>query len=270
MHSKSFLRWAGSKKQLLPILSDYWSNHHKRYIEPFAGSASLFFYIRPNVAILGDVNFELIETYREIKSNVHELISALNELKIGKTEYYKIRSFDSNELEPVKRAARFIYLNRFCFNGLYRINRKGEFNVPYGGDKSGKIPSSEILYKSHEILKNASLIFGDFEHVLKMAKQGDFIYLDPPYKIKKQRIFNEYDNSIFSWNDLYRLKDWLNELTKKGIEFLLSYAECNEVNILKDEYKIRKVKVKRNIAGFVNNRRLVNEVLITNKHLLLH
>lgn len=268
IQSRPFLRWAGSKKQIVPIIYTYWRDHHKRYFEPFAGSASLFFCIQPKTAILSDINSELIETYKQIKKNVAEVLARLRKLKIGKQEYYRIRELKLQQLDPAMRAARFIYLNRFCFNGLYRTNRKGEFNVPYGGEKSGGIPTQESLYKCHLALQNASLIKGDFEKVLDMTEYGDFVYLDPPYSNKKIRIFHEYDASIFNWNDLDRLRTWQKEMTIRGVEFLVSYADCEEARILQNGYKIEKVEVKRNIAGFAKHRRVVTELLINNRHLL--
>lgn len=268
IHAKPFLRWAGSKKQLIPIIYTYWRNHHKRYFEAFAGSASLFFHIQPKTAILSDINSELIKTYKQIKKNETKVLEKLRKLKIRKQDYYRIRELKPQQLDPAMRAARFIYLNRFCFNGLYRTNRKGEFNVPYGGEKSGSIPAEETFYKCHVALQNACLKTGDFEKVLDMTEHGDFVYLDPPYSNKKIRIFHEYDPSNFNWKDLYRLRLWQEEMTARGVEFLISYADCEEARILKDGYKIQKVEVKRNIAGFAKHRRVVTELLINNRHLL--
>lgn len=264
-HSRPILRWAGSKKQLVPIISNYWRKCHNRYIEPFAGSASAFFHIQPKNAILSDINSELIETYRQIKKNVAEVLSKLGNFKTGKQHYYKIRDLKPQNLDPTMRAARFIYLNRFCFNGLYRTNRRGEFNVPYGGGKSGSLPGHETLYKCHLLLKNACLITGDFEKALDRTKYGDFVYLDPPYSYKNNRIFHEYDASSFDWNDLDRLRSWQDEMTLRGVEFLISYADCDEAIILKDGYKFEKVEVRRHIAGFAKHRRVVSELLINNR-----
>jgi len=266
--SRPFLRWAGSKKQLIPIINSYWKDHHKRYIEPFAGSASFFFYIQPKTAILSDINSELIGTYKQIKNNVAQVLNKLSKFKFGEQEYYRIRELEPKQLDPAMRAARFIYLNRFCFNGLYRTNRKGKFNVPYGGERSGSIPTQESLYKCHKALQNATLAAGDFEKVLDITKTGDFVYLDPPYSNKKIRIFHEYHVSIFNWNDLERLSMWQKKLTKKGVEFLISYVECEDARILTNGYKTEKVNVKRNIAGFAKHRHVVTELLINNRNLL--
>src|SRR5258708_7755717 len=140
-----FLRWAGSKRQLVKTLSSYWDDTFGRYVEPFAGSACLFFHVQPSRAILGDQNEELIATYKEIKCRPEYVAKRLRLLKKSKTTYYRIRKQSVRGLSSIEQAARFIYLNRCCFNGLYRTNLKGEFNVPYGGDGSGSIPSAETL-----------------------------------------------------------------------------------------------------------------------------
>lgn len=265
--TKPFLRWAGSKKQLLPIISKYWTSKHQRYIEPFAGSASLFFYLQPRNAILGDINTELIFTYEQVKNNLSNVVSELGKFKKGKEEYYHLRTVDPNILDPAKRAARFIYLNRFCYNGLYRTNRKGQFNVPYGGEKVVNVTNYEILLACSKALQGAILVSGDFEKVLRDAKESDFVYLDPPYRVKSQRVFNEYDASTFSLNDLKRLRIWLDKLTERGIDFLMSYADCDEAELLKKGHLVQFVSVKRNIAGFANKRRKATEVIISNKSL---
>ncbi len=265
---KPFLRWAGSKKQLLPVLSKYWTGKHKRYVEPFAGSACLFFHLKPKYAILGDINQELIETYQQVKQVPEKVISNLKQFQKGKEAYYNIRSIEPTTLTKTERAARFIYLNRYCFNGLYRTNRKGKFNVPYGGEKAGNIPSDDIIYSCSELLTDVILIGGDFEDTLSHATHEDFVYMDPPYRVNNRRVFNEYDALTFTQDDLKRLRSWIIKLTDKGVVFLLSYAYCDEANYLQDGFQVEKVSVKRNIAGFSKKRRNDYEVLITNKNLI--
>jgi DNA adenine methylase len=193
-------------------------------VEPFAGSACLFFNLKPKQAILGDRNAELIATYREVKYRLPAVISALGKLKKGRLEYLKMRATEPLSLTPSARAARFIYLNRFCFNGLYRTNRAGQFNVPYGGDKSGNIPSESVLKNCSKSLKNAVLFAGDFEKILKKVRPGDFVYMDPPFSVNARRVFNEYDAAIFGLDDLQRLRRWMEILTEMNIKFLVSYA----------------------------------------------
>lgn len=261
---KPFLRWAGSKRQIIPVLSNYWNGNYIRYVEPFAGSACVYFAIGPKRALLGDINKELVLTYNLIKRDVESVKTSLGKLKLGKAEYYKLRSIKPSSLSLSDRAARFIYLNRFCFNGLYRTNRKGIFNVPYGGEKSGRLPSSEQLdeYSCH--LQRATVIASDFEKVLLRCKEGDFVYLDPPFSVKAQRTFNEYDAAVFTSNDLLRLRRRLIELAERKIHFVVSYAECEEARILFEGFCARSLVVRRNIAGFAGNRREAKEVVFTN------
>src|SRR5713226_3861706 len=130
--AQPLLRWAGSKRQILPILAKYWNDGFNRYVEPFVGSACLFFHLGPPAALLGDINDELLGTYRYVRFRYSEVSNLLHKMRKGEREYYKIRALKANQLSPAKRAARFIYLNRYCFNGLYRTNGNGSFNVPFG------------------------------------------------------------------------------------------------------------------------------------------
>jgi len=261
---RPFLRWAGSKRQLLPVLSDYSPRRFGRYLEPFLGSGSLFFHLRPARAILGDVNADLMATYEQVRDNLDAVFSELSAMRKGKEEYYRIRSSDTSSLNPAEQAARFIYLNRFSFNGLYRTNRKGEFNVPYGGAKCAGVPARASLEASSRALQGAELVSGDFEVVLAQARSGDFVYLDPPYSVAVRRVFKEYDPSNFCTRDLQRLRRWLDRLTEVGAEFLLSYAKCEEAELLMEGYAARQVAVRRNIAGFSRDRRRAQEWLISN------
>lgn len=261
-----FLRWAGSKKKILPILSEYWdSSCFLRYIEPFAGSAALFFHLNPKKALLGDVNKELMLTYRQLKNNVDAVINTLNSYNKNKKTYLSLRSKDPNKLTRSERASRFIYLNRYCFNGLYRINKKGQFNVPYGGKVCGRMPSGSALRSCSRRLKNVSLVAGSFNATLENVTQGDFVYMDPPYKVNKRKIFTEYDTNVFDQDAVIKLRWWLEYLNKNNIAFLVSYADSDEAKYLSQGFRVRKIKIRRNIAGFISNRRLDTEVLISNK-----
>ncbi len=265
---KPFLRWAGSKRQILPTLSNFWSKNFRRYVEPFAGSASLFFYIYPNQAQLSDANEELIELYKQVQSNFEDVVSALGKLPLGEANYYKIRSTLPSLLNPAERAARFIYLNRFCFNGLYRTNQKGEFNVPYGGAKTGSLPSIEDLKLYSEALKNTTLIACDFRQALKRTKKGDFVFLDPPYTTTQKRIFTEYGPQSFSEQDFIELITWLDIMTEKDIGFVMTYEDTPEARSIISEYHAEKISVRRNIAGNASKRKNASEWLISNIHLL--
>jgi DNA adenine methylase len=199
-----------------------------------------------------------------VKHRLPEVFPFLRQLKKGKKRYLKMRDSDLTRLSPAARAARFIYLNRFCFNGIYRTNLEGKFNVPYGGTKSGKLPSDEVLADCSRLLKRAKLIAGDFEEVLRHVQPRDFVYLDPPFLVGSRRVFREYNGAVFSTNDLKRLRSWLLRLDRLSVAFLLSYAECREAHALAIGFYKRRVTVNRSIAGFADTRRTARELLISN------
>lgn len=261
---RPFLRWAGSKTQIIPVLSKYWDSSYKRYVEPFAGSASLFFNLAPSSALLTDINSELIGTYSEIKNNVKEVVKALGTMKKGRREYIRLRSIDPLKIKPSMRAARFIYLNRYCFNGLYRTNLSGHFNVPYGGDRSGKMPTLKHLMLCSSSLKIANLVSCSFESTLESVVSGDFVYMDPPFSVKAVRTFREYSASSFNDKQLKLLRQWMRRLDRNGIPFLISYASSEEGILLSKGFYTELVSVRRNIAGFAANRRRSDELLISN------
>lgn len=260
-----FLRWAGSKRRLLPILRTFWTKKHKRYIEPFAGSACLFFEIKPPKAILGDLNPELIATYIEVKYRMEAVLEELRSIPTSsKTEYLRLRGLDTSTLTPQARAARFIYLNRFCFNGIYRTNLAGRFNVPFSGDRCGAMPDDSVFQKCSARLRSTRFINGDFESVLRHAQPGDLVYMDPPYAVRARRVFREYDPSTFTHTDIVRLRSWMDRLNASGVNFVVSYAESDEADVLKRNFSYETVSVRRNIAGFAAHRSQANEVLISN------
>ncbi len=260
-----FLRWAGSKRQLIPVLSEYWKPSYYRYVEPFAGSAALFFHLGPAKALLGDINPELIAAYRQIKTNLQLVLKVLSSLRKSKNQYLQLRASNPELLSPPLRAARFIYLNRFCFNGLYRTNRQGQFNVPYSGNRTGKIPSAEQFEICAAKLSKATLLAAGFERTLQRVRQGDFVYMDPPFAVKARRIFNEYDAACFDQRAINKLREWLINLNSRDIPFLVSYADSDEARFLSRGFKTRTVFVRRNIAGFSNNRKKDAELLIFNE-----
>lgn len=260
-----FLRWAGSKRRLLPILQTFWTNKHKRYVEPFAGSACLFFALRPPKAILGDLNPELIATYLEVKYRIDGVLDELKALRPeDKEEYLRLREIDISTMNTAARAARFIYLNRYCFNGIYRTNLAGKFNVPYSGVRCGSFPADAVFQKCSHRLQNVRFMQGDFERVLERAERGDLVYMDPPFAVRERRVFREYDPSTFSSDDIQRLRGWMVRLNAKNINFVVSYAESEEAEVLRKNFSYETVPVRRNIAGFVGSRTITNEILISN------
>lgn len=262
-------RWAGSKRQvigsLLPSVPDPLLG---RYVEPFAGSACLFFRVGPRKAILGDLNGELIHAYQQVRIAPVLLADQLAMLPVGEDFYYEIRGLDPTTLEPNARAARFIYLNRFCFNGLYRTNRQGQFNVPFGGDrKNGRLPTVQSLQAYSRALAGAELRATDFTDVLSEAQAGDFAYIDPPYAVNESRVHKEYTPSGFDGDDLERLRQAIDDLVARGASFVLSYADVPEATLLSSGFEVSRIQVRRHIAGFADARRRSHEILVSNMSL---
>jgi DNA adenine methylase len=258
-----FLRWAGSKRKILPRLAHFWRMHYTRYIEPFVGCAALFFRIQPTSAVLGDINVELIETYEAVRENPDAFHEALVALPTGEEHYYRIREQAPSTLTKFRRAVRFVYLNRHCFNGIYRTNSGGRFNVPFGG-KPGTIPPVETFRKCAQLLQRATLRACDFGHVLRDVREGDFVYLDPPYAVESRRVFREYGPRDFAKADLERLANHLRRMDSRGVDFVVSYADCAEARrALKDWGPVR-IRVRRHVAGFARSRRIAYELVATN------
>lgn len=264
MPARPLLRWAGSKRQLVGELRKHYPAGAK-YIEPFAGSACLFFSINPPKAILGDINVHLIATYGAVRDCPIEVSRFLAEMPQDEASFYRIRRKFATISDAARRAAAFIYLNRFCFNGLYRTNMAGQFNVPYGGGKTGRVPNLEEISAVSERIKTTKLVTGDFEVVLRRARESDFVYMDPPYQVAARRVFREYDRQSFAASDLSRLRLALEDLDRRGVSFLVSYAKCDEAQELSAGYYCRTVNVRRNISGFHERRGTTPEVFIFNK-----
>ncbi len=257
-------RWAGSKRKVLPILASFWKPSFKRYVEPFAGSAALFFRLNPERAILGDINSELIEAYEIIRDRPDDVHRAVSKIRRSKSQYYKVRDQNTNRLKAFGRAVRFVYLNRYCFNGIYRTNMDGRFNVPYAHIKPGVVPPIENFRRCSALLHRASLKCGDFGAVLSGVKAGDFVYMDPPYAVESRRIFREYDQREFSKRDIERLASHLENINQKGASFVLSYADCREARDLFSCWSTSRIRVRRQVAGFSSARRFATELLVTN------
>ncbi len=257
-------RWAGSKRKLLPTLKAYCPAEFNRYIEPFAGSACLFFLLQPKRAVLGDFNQQLIETYKTVARAPNAVAAQLEVMAVSESFYYELRSQDPSLLPSVSRAARFVYLNRFCFNGVFRTNKHGDFNVPRG-TRTGQLPGRADLRSCAELLKRATFIAGDFENTLTDLAPGDFIYLDPPYSSSDERNRGEYGYGAFSSKDLDRLEEALYRIDRQNATFILSYRCSKTVRSRFRNWHQRTVTVRRQIAGFSQDRRLVREMLISNR-----
>lgn len=258
------LRWAGSKRQIINRLMPFWNSSYQRYVEPFAGSATLFFAIEPSNALLADLNLELIDTYDVLRKFPKELHSHISLIPKNKKTYLEIRGAQVKKLSKFDRAVRFIYLNRLCFNGIYRTNRKGEFNVPYASTGTGLTPSVEQFCLCADSLNKAEIHSWDFSRTLSEVKKGDFVYLDPPYAVEDRRIFCEYGPKAFSKKNLTQLVGHLERIDLIGAAFLMSYADCKEARLLFKKWRQKRIKVRRNIAGFSSHRRHAYELLITN------
>lgn len=264
---RPLFRWAGSKRKILPYMKKYLPENYNRYYEPFCGSACLYFDERPGKAVLSDMNSELINAYKMVRDNhliVHDFLS---NLIVNPDEYKRIRSLDERSLEPHERAARFIYLNKLCFNGVYRTNLQGKFNVPMGV-RTGTIPRLDELLEYSKVLKDVEFISGDFESVIAKAVKGDFIYLDPPYSKPESRKRGEYGPDSFDFNDVERLIDSLKSAEMRGVYFLLSYCESDELlERIPSGWTVEEISVRRHVAGFHQHRRMVGEVLISNNQM---
>jgi DNA adenine methylase len=261
---KPFLRWAGSKRKLLPKIQPFWNQNYSRYVEPFMGSACLFLAINPRRAILNDINVDLVQTFLQIRDHPRAVFNRLRAIPQGRKSYYQIRS-QKQFRDDSERAARFLFLNRFCFNGIYRTNGMGEFNVPFAPEGTGSLPNLAELAEWSRRLKTARIHSEDFETILDKTREGDFVYLDPPYALDNRRIFRQYGPQTFGLKDLERLGNALKRLHRRRVRFVLSYAYCPEALDAFGGWQIQKVYTQRNVAGFSKHRRRAAEILVFNR-----
>ncbi len=253
---KPILKWAGGKTQLIAHLLPFVPERFGTYIEPFVGGGALFFALQPVRAILSDSNPELVNLYRQVASNVDAVIDCLKCYRNTRDDYYEVRSQDWQRLAPFEAAARMIYLNRTCFNGLYRVNRKGEFNVPYGRYSNPRICDEVNLRAASEVLKRADILCGDFAEVLDVrAQPGDFVFLDPPYiPVGKWGDFKRYTKEQFYEADHRRLAKTTVVLRQQGIWSVLTNSNHPLVRELYAGCKLQVVQTKRNISSDVATR----------------
>jgi DNA adenine methylase len=262
------LRWAGGKRFLV--------NHFTRFVppdfdkniyyEPFLGSGSLFFALRPRRARLSDANEHLMDCYRHVRDNPDLVANYLcrHGLRDGEKYYYKVREKYNRSGFSSAQAARFIYLNRACFNGIFRVNLKGEFNVPYGWKKAPIIPDRVWLRKASAILKKANLASAPFEKALKLTSFGDFIYLDPPYPpLNSTSNFTRYTKDRFNETDQRRLANTVHDLSTRGCLVMMSNADTPLIRELFRDYNIYSLSVTRWITC-KSKKHKVNELIITN------
>lgn len=267
---KPILKWAGGKRQLLNELITLMPKQYNRYFEPFVGGGALFFAIQPKHAFINDYNQELINLYEVVRDQCQELIDSLEEYKNEEEYYYKIRSLDRNKkewgsLSPLQRASRLIYLNKTGYNGLYRVNSKGENNVPFGRYKKPKFIDIDNLWACSQLLKDTKISCGDFSKIKPKIQKGDFIYFDPPYvPLNKTSSFTSYVNQDFDKNMQCKLKKLCDDIDKKGAFFMLSNSYTDFVLDLYQHYNIHIVKATRSINSNASQRGKIAEVVVTN------
>ena len=276
MSVKPFLKWVGGKRQLLDKISPLIPADYQRYIEPFAGGGAVFFSLSEQLqsanipAWLNDINPELINAYCVVRDAPQELLEDLKTHIYEKEYFLAIRGLDRTRdglasLSLLKRASRFIYLNRTAFNGLYRVNARGQFNVPFGRYKNPLIADTKTILACSAALQNVQLGNASFTDILGSAGAGDFVYLDPPYiPLNDTSYFTSYSHDGFGLSEQQRLAGMIAEMAARGARFIASNAYVPELKELYDGFKIIEVKATRAINADKNGRQAISEALITN------
>jgi DNA adenine methylase len=269
-----FVKWAGGKGQLIEQFVPLFPKKIERYFEPFVGSGAVFFYIiqkyKPKEVFLSDINEELINAYIIIRDDVERLIIELKQHKEyhiadRKKYYYEIRSVEPEKLPDLERAARFIYLNKTCFNGLYRVNSQGKFNVPMGDYKNPEVFQEEKLRRISVFLKDVKLKVMSFEKIVPLVKKGDFVYMDPPYyPLKKGKSFTTYTKDNFLEKEQELLAQVFAKLSENGCFCMESNSDTEFIKGLYEKFNIHIVRAKRMINSDKNGRKEINELVITN------
>lgn len=259
---RPFLRWVGSKQALLDQVTSILPSHFDRYFEPFLGGGALFFNLRPERATISDQSSELIGVWTAIRDNCEHIIEYLRPLRPEKELYYKIR--ENRSSDPVVRAAEFIYLNKSCWNGLYRVNAKGKFNVPFGKPRTDHIFDETNLRACSSILnnKNVKILNQDFQKTTKNAKRGDLVYFDPPYVTKHNNNgFRDWNEVLFSWNDQERLAKEAIRLAEAGVYVVVSNADHGDIRDLYKNFDIVAFERSSTLSSSSRFRGRVGEIL---------
>ncbi|VEU78290.1 adenine-specific DNA methyltransferase [Mycoplasmopsis columbinasalis] len=269
-----FVKWVGGKRQLLDELVKRMPANFNRYFEPFVGGGALFFRVCPKDFIINDKNLELITTYKCLTNEecFESLCKNLEYHKLNHSEkhYLEVRHLDRERnfesLPNDVKGARLIYLNKSCFNGLYRVNSKGYFNVPSGKKKQVNIGKTQNLVNIFNYLKRkeSQILNVDFEVAIASAKSGDFVYFDPPYDADESLLFTSYTKEAFGKNEQIRLSEVFKKLNKKGVFLMMSNSNTKLVNDLYSEFNIQIVQAKRLVSADNKGRKNVEEVIITN------
>ncbi len=261
----TFLKWAGGKNWFVKYHNHRLPKQYNRYIDPFLGGGSVFFFMEPSNAILSDVNKELISTYKAIQQDWYGVEKKLkiHAKKHNDDYYYKIRKQNPRVLTSI--AARMIYLNRTCFNGIYRVNRRGGFNVPRG-TKDTVITGLEYFEQRAEILQNADLRCCDFEVIIDEAEADDFLFCDPPYAIKKETSFVGYTRNLFNWDDQIRLASALQRARERNVKILMTNVNHPSVRALyekRDGFTLDEISRFSSISGKAEGRRKYSELIVS-------
>lgn len=272
IHAAPVMKWAGGKRQILGEILKRVPGNFSAYYEPFIGGGAVLFGLCPQKAIVNDVNTELINIYQVIRDDVDGLVNDLKKHDNSEEYFYRLRDMDRdrdnyNRLSPVERASRILYLNKTCYNGLFRVNRAGEFNTPYGYYKRPNIVNEPVLRAVSKYFNSADIRFScmDFEEVLKNIRKDAFVYFDPPYDpVSITANFTGYDKGGFNKDEQIRLKKVCDRLNKKGIRFLLSNSATPFITELYKEYTVEIVQAKRVVNSNPGKRGEIDEVLVRN------
>ncbi len=263
----SFLKWVGSKAGVMDQLIPLVPRSYRTYYEPMAGSGTVFFTLSPERSVLCDLNAELMDCYRVLRDRLPELVSALGEHENSEEHFLVVRAQDPSLLDPVQRAARTIFLNKTCFNGLYRVNSRGLFNVPFGRIWWANICDEKTLARASRQLKGARLLSGDYERALETAGPGDLVYLDPPYLSSgsKSSVFYAYQPRSFGEDEHRRLAEIFRDLDRRGCHLLLSNANNPQVHELYEGFPIQIISTRRQVNCKPGKRKGWQEVIIHNR-----
>lgn len=273
---RPFLKWVGGKGRVIAQLEQYFPKSFNNYFEPFVGGGAVFFHLNSNIATINDINKTLMDSYANVRDHVEPLIKELRTLEeqyhsldeeARKVIFYQIRS-EFNTIKnknTIRRTTLLIFLNKTCFNGMYRENRRGEFNVPFGRYHNPKICDEINLRAVSKQLKNTTVLSGSYKEATKTAKKGDFVYLDPPYyPLNPTSSFTSYSEGDFNEKDQIELKELFDELTKRGCKVMLSNSYTKYIISLYKDYKQYKVYVGRSINSNGLKRGKIAEIVVTN------
>ncbi|NJK58685.1 MAG: DNA adenine methylase [Pleurocapsa sp. SU_5_0] len=269
LRPKPFVKWAGGKTQLLPYLLERMPRKYDRYFEPFIGGGALFFKVTPRQGYISDINPELINAYQVIQLDVESLIEDLKKHIYDKNYYYKLRNVDRTpefkNWSPVKKASRIIALNKSCFNGLYRVNSKGHFNVPFGRYKNPKLVDAVNLRECSKALKDTKIVLGSFNLIEQDVQKGDFVYFDPPYvPLNITSSFTSYSKEGFNNKMQENLRDICVALDCRQVKFMLSNSSTPLILELYKDFNLSFVDASRAINSRGDKRGKVKEVIVTN------